>query len=104
ARLNGARTLRALAREVRRIDLALGIGRALAELPVAASAEGGAFGRAAQALRGAVPQDRRALVEKLIEHVRSAPDPALARIRPFELADAWVAPRHQVLAVCLQAV
>ena len=103
ARLNGARTLRALAREVRRIDVALGIGSALAP-PLAASVEGGAFQRAAQALRRAIPPQRIALAEKLLEIVRSGPDPALARIRPFELADAWGAPRREVLSICLQAV
>src|SRR6267142_1992625 len=103
ARLNGVRTLRALAREVRWIDVALGIGSALAPTP-SASAEGGAFQRAAQALRRAIPPQRIALAEKLLEIVRSGPDPALARIRPFELADAWGAPRREVLSICLQAV
>jgi len=104
ARLNATRTLRALAREVRRIDVALGIGNALALAPAAASAEGGAFDRAAQSLRRSIPHQQLALAEKLIEHVRGGPDPAVARIRPFELADAWNAPRREVLAVCLRAV
>src|SRR5262249_13797525 len=104
ARWNGARTLHALAREVRRIDVALGIGSALVPPPPAASAAGGAFQRAAQALRRAIPSQRIAFAEKLLEVVRSGPDHVLARIRPFELADAWDAPRRDVLSVCLQAV
>jgi adenylate cyclase len=104
ARLNGTRTLRALAREVRRIDAALVRGEPVKQSPARIALDGGAFGRAAHALLQAVPQDRRALAEKLIDHVRGGPETAVSRIRPFELADAWSAPRGKVLAVCLQAV
>ncbi|HWE23604.1 MAG TPA: DUF5939 domain-containing protein, partial [Myxococcales bacterium] len=104
ARLNGARSLRALAAEVRRIDAALSSGFLAEQPPARIRTGGGAFGRAAQALRKTVPQDRRALAERLIEHVRTSPEAALSRIRPFDLADAWKAPRGEVLAVCLQAV
>lgn len=103
ARRNGARTLRALAAQVERIDAALASGAGM-EQPPASMDDGGAFGRAADALRTAVPQARRVLAEKLIEHVRTAPEGAVSRIRPFELADAWNAPRPGVLAVCLHAV
>jgi len=102
ARFNGWRTLRTFAREVRRID-----SQAKSAGPIevaAAPADPSAFGRAAEALRGSVPQEIRPLAEELIEHVRAAPDAAVSRIRPFELADFWLVPRLQVLALCLRAV
>jgi len=104
ARLNGWRTLRTFAREVARIDSEVTSGGPVEIAAQATPADVSAFGRAAEALRNSVAQDRRALAEKLIEHVRSGPDVAVARIRPFELADAWAAPRREVLAVCLKAV
>jgi len=103
ARFNGKRTLAALAGELRRIDGAAA-GGALEPPSLSVPANAGAFGRAALVLVEAVPAHRRALAHKLVEHVRTAPDAAVARIRPFELADAWSAPRRDVLAVCLQAV
>jgi adenylate cyclase len=102
ARWSGWRTLRTFAREVRRID-----SQAKSGDPVevaSAPADASAFGRAAEALRGGVPQEIRPLAEELIEHVRASPDAAVSRIRPFELADFWLAPRLQVLALCLRAV
>jgi adenylate cyclase len=102
ASVNGWLTLRTFAREVARID-----STGLSEGPLAPAAppaDASAFGRAAEALRGAVPQHHRALADQLIEHVRLAPGTAVSRIRPFELADFWLAPRREVLAVCLQAV
>src|SRR5205814_5168384 len=102
ARCSGWRTLRACAHEVRRID-----SQAKSAGPIevaAAPADPSAFGRAAEALRGSVPQEIRPLAEELIEHVRAAPDAAVSRIRPFELADFWLVPRLQVLALCLRAV
>src|SRR5262245_46870544 len=72
--LNGWLTLRTFAREVARIDSGgLNDGPMQSAAP-APPADASAFGRAAEALRGAVPQDRRALADQLIEHVRLAPD------------------------------
>ncbi|MFL5311005.1 MAG: adenylate/guanylate cyclase domain-containing protein [Myxococcales bacterium] len=104
ARLNGWRTLRAFAREVARIDSEATGGGPIGIAAAAAPADVSAFGRAAAALRMAIAQERRALAEKLVEHVRTGPDVAVSHIRPFELADAWMSPRREVLAVCLQAV
>ncbi|MCA9972623.1 MAG: hypothetical protein KC425_20520 [Anaerolineales bacterium] len=44
-----------------------------------------------------------ALVEKLVDLVLQADDLTLARLRPYALADAWDAPRRQVLELCLLA-
>ncbi len=40
---------------------------------------------------------------KLLALLRSGPDVAVIRIRPFELADAWGAPRLEILRLCLHA-
>ena len=42
-------------------------------------------------------------VERLIEFIQQADDFALARIKPYELADAWEQPRRVVLETCLRA-
>lgn len=46
---------------------------------------------------------KEALGRRLAEHLLSAPAQALARIRPFELADAWHEDRHELLDLCLHA-
>jgi class 3 adenylate cyclase len=43
------------------------------------------------------------LVPRLVEAVHEGDDFALARLRPYALADAWGAPRREVLEVCLHA-
>jgi len=43
------------------------------------------------------------LVEKLFAHLATADDLALARIRPYALADEWSAPRRDTLHLCLHA-
>lgn len=45
-----------------------------------------------------------ASVERLIAHLGGAPDDAVTRFRPFELADRWGLPRLKVLCACLHAV
>jgi len=42
-------------------------------------------------------------VERLIEFIQQADDFALARIKPYELADDWEQPRRVVLETCLRA-
>jgi class 3 adenylate cyclase len=42
-------------------------------------------------------------VERLLEFIQQADDFALARIKPYELADAWEQPRRVVLETCLRA-
>lgn len=44
-----------------------------------------------------------AAVERLIEFIQQADDFALARIKPYELADDWEQPRRLVLETCLRA-
>jgi class 3 adenylate cyclase len=45
-----------------------------------------------------------AAVERLVAHLRDAPDDSVSRFRPFELADRWGLPRLEVLCACLHAV
>jgi class 3 adenylate cyclase len=47
--------------------------------------------------------NREELVALLVEHVEFADDFALARIRPYQLADKWLQPRRDVLCLCFQA-
>jgi class 3 adenylate cyclase len=43
------------------------------------------------------------LVARLVEAIDEGDDFALARLRPYALADAWGVPRRTVLEICLQA-
>jgi hypothetical protein len=43
------------------------------------------------------------LVARLVETIEKGDDFAMARLRPYALADAWGAPRRRVLEVCLHA-
>lgn len=52
---------------------------------------------------GEVGDEERAVVERLIEFIEQADDFALARIKPYELADDWQRPRRTVLETCLRA-
>src|SRR5262249_10483617 len=45
----------------------------------------------------------RALVERLCQHVRTAPETDVTGMRPFELADRWGQDRRSVLGLCLHA-
>jgi class 3 adenylate cyclase len=44
-----------------------------------------------------------AAVERLIDFIQQADDFAVARIKPYELADEWQQPRRAVLETCLRA-
>ncbi len=60
--------------------------------------------RTARVLDDALSPERRDLGKKLVEHVRSASDADVVRIRPFELADELHTDERETLAVCLHAV
>ena len=67
------------------------------------------LGRRTKALRrllASAPEPGRTpgLEDKLSALVRDASDVDVAKIRPFEIADAWGAPRRDVLAACLYGV
>jgi class 3 adenylate cyclase len=46
---------------------------------------------------------RERLVGLLVDQIENADDYALARMRPYELADQWSEPRREVLELCLMA-
>ncbi|MBI3969274.1 MAG: adenylate/guanylate cyclase domain-containing protein [Chloroflexi bacterium] len=46
---------------------------------------------------------QRALVERLREHLSTAPDEDVSSMRAFELADRWKADRHEILVLFLHA-
>ncbi|MES1187774.1 MAG: DUF5939 domain-containing protein [Myxococcales bacterium] len=60
--------------------------------------------RCARALDDALSPERRELGQKLVKHVRSAPDADVVRIRPFDLAEELGTDERETLAVCLHAV
>ncbi len=57
--------------------------------------------RAAKALRDVQAGE---LGRRLVDLVAKAPDDRVMRIRPYELADEWKAPRREVLIACLLSV
>jgi class 3 adenylate cyclase len=98
-RLRAAQTVARFEREIRRLDEALAASQPLPA--VRTPVDPGALARAAQALRARADAD---LAERLVGLVAEGADVDVARIRPFDLADRWSAPRRAVLATCLHAV
>jgi class 3 adenylate cyclase len=85
-------------------DLAL-VEAPAAELQPAAALSGAASSRVAsirERLLADVDADD-AAVEQLIDFIQQADDFAVARIKPYELADAWGQSRRVVLETCLRA-
>lgn len=66
------------------------------------SREDGAMRRAEEALLETGVE--RAVAERLVDHVRQAPDVDVGRIRPFELADRWGLGDRVLLGACLRGV
>jgi class 3 adenylate cyclase len=50
-----------------------------------------------------VDGDEKNALEKILVYVADGADPDVARMRPYELADAWGTPRRKTLAACLHA-
>jgi class 3 adenylate cyclase len=64
----------------------------------------GALDRARANLLERVTDEQRTAAEKLLEAVADSPDPAVDRLRPFELAERWDLDRRAALGACLHAV
>lgn len=97
-----------MAREVERLDAELARKPdvpvlSFPSVPGDSSANEQALTRASRALESALPADLRGIAGRLAQHVRDATDVDLARIRPFECADAWQENRRRVVEVFLQA-
>lgn len=100
-RLGSRSAAEAVAKTIRQVDEALQRREPLPS-PQQAAPRPGALERAHKALGTAAPDP--ALVDRLIDHVRTATDEELARIRPYALADAWQVDRRLLLATCLHGV
>jgi class 3 adenylate cyclase len=99
-RLGASRQLKTLAHAVARADRAVADAQPLPPLPQPVSRDG--LERAREALVAA--GTARPLAEQLCRFVSDERDERVARIRPFELADAWGHDRRELLAACLRAV
>jgi len=49
------------------------------------------------------PSQKTEVVDRLLDFIQTADDLTVARIRPYQLADAWQQPRRIVLETCLHA-
>ncbi|HZO14559.1 MAG TPA: adenylate/guanylate cyclase domain-containing protein [Polyangiaceae bacterium] len=63
-----------------------------------------AFERARVSLLERVTDEQRAAAERLVETIVEGADPAVDRLRPFELAERWESDRRETLGACLHAV
>ena len=88
--------------EIERVDALLARGER-ATLPAPTRADELALGQALDALRARVPEQA-ALVDRLGELVRHGDDVEVARLRPYELADAWGVDRRALLTTMLEGV
>lgn len=86
---------------IRRIDERLAAG---APPAIVDGVDEQALGAARTQLEKGAPERTKALIPKLLGWVRTTPDHAARRLRPFELADEWDVPRRDVLELCLAGV
>lgn len=100
-RLSLRSALHDLARAIRGMDVAVDAGEPLPVLPPTNPVDLRALERVAAVLRSGGGD---ALGERLVAFVRDGEDIDLARIRPFELADAWGVDRLQLLEAMLRSV
>lgn len=103
-RLEGRRTIDSFIEAARDLDRELLRTGCLPPGVRTSEANEAALARAAGVLLREVAPARRALVEKLVELVRSGSDQEVSRMRPLELAEAWKVDGRELLAVCLGAV
>lgn len=100
-RLSASSTLKKLVTAIEVLDQALTRNGKPPALPPSHPVHQERLDRAAAALQEA---GAGALGRRLVELVAHAPDDQVMRIRPYELAAEWSAPRRDVLAACLLAV
>ncbi|HUS64705.1 MAG TPA: hypothetical protein VMZ28_09200, partial [Kofleriaceae bacterium] len=91
-KLGANKQLATLEQAVKRVDAAIQAGLPPPGPMGEVSKE--ALARAGAALRLTCPPD---LADKLCDHIATAPEEEVSRLRPFELADAWGADRRAVL-------
>jgi adenylate cyclase len=93
-----------IARELRQVEADVKHGQTACFRTARSEVDELSLSRTARALDDTLSSARRELGQKLVAHVRSAPDADVARIRPFELADELGTDERETLAVCLHAV
>jgi adenylate cyclase len=104
AKLELWRFARRIVRELRQVEIDVKNGRAACFRSGCSEVDELSLARSARALDSVLSAQRRELGAKLVEHVRSAPDADVMRIRPFDLADELHTDERETLAVCLHAV
>ncbi len=103
--LNGRRSLARMVRYIAGLDAALAAGRPTDVLHAhRAGKVSPQLGGIQARLEEAAGPSRRAIVERLVDHVRTASDDDLLGMRPFALADTWGTARRDTLTVFLRAV
>lgn len=100
-RLSASGTLKKLADAISLLDQSLVRNGKPPSLPPSHPVHQERLERSAEALRAAGVGE---LGRLLVELVARAPDDRVMRIRPYELADEWKAPRREVLSACLHGV
>lgn len=95
---------RNIERAIRRYDQAAAARGSRLSLPALVSLPPGALGRLAAGCEQLVRQGQPAeLARALADVIRTADDQTVGRLRPYQLADHWGAPRRAVLELCLRA-
>lgn len=102
ARLQTSRFVSKLAAFVASVDRE--VSGATREAPRGARVHGDTLARAGALLLADLPDEERVAAERLLTLVRTGPDQALDRVRPYALAREWDLPRRVVLSACLAAV
>jgi class 3 adenylate cyclase len=102
-RLTAPTAVGRMAALIRRADESLARVGELPDLPRARTGNDETALAARGALLRASAADP-AAAERLVDHLRAAPDDEVARLRPYELADRWGLPRDAALSACLHAV
>lgn len=100
-RLSASGTLKKLSDAISLLDQSLVRNGRSPSLPPSHPVHQERLDRSAEVLRAAGVGE---LGRLLVDLVSRAPDDRVMRIRPYELADEWKAPRREVLSACLHGV
>jgi adenylate cyclase len=102
-RFQVARSIARIEKEVREIDAQIGQGRPPGFQLSDSRVHHETLDRIGRELATSAPEADRDMIARLVDFVRSGPDPDVMRVRPFELAERWQADGNAVLRACLHA-